>query len=301
MVEENKPIKQADESNKEQGNETEPKNQVTRPKRKSVSWLVIILLVIILALIGVVSWLVIKKPVKVGQTATPTATAATAKKTATKTAVKTANPYSDWKTYKSDKYGIQFKYPASYPDATEEENDVQGMIPVEYTLVKLSDDYTKSVDLSNTSAYSDQYKTDVDQLISNYNGTAEDMKPLWLPPGNAAIQASTVPEKYNTPDDKWRGIYYFATIGNGYSTKLTAMVVLTDGAKIVQFAFADNSDKSSDYPCVTSNASCSGDQVEADAHKFWDYVNTLKNSDSETVMKNFRSTYKKIVNSLEAI
>lgn len=274
------------------------------PKHKP--WLMIALLGVILVLVAIVIYLlVVKKPFNqtAVTTATPSATAATVNKTATKIATKTVNPYSGWKTYKSTKYGVRFKYPSDYPDATENINDPQDIVitPVEYTTVKLSDDNTKSVDLSNVSVYGDDFKTDIDLLISNYNGTAEDMKTLWLPLGNAAIQANTVPEKIATPDNKWRGIYYFANIGNGYSTKLTAMVVLTDKTTIVQFALADELDKSADYPCLLSNSSCSADQVKSDARKLWDYVNTLKNDDNETVMKNFRSTYKKIIDSLKSI
>ena len=209
-----------------------------------------------------------------------------------------------WKTYKNEKYDIQFKYPPTWEDAQEEENPSNEMTQVDYLNVKFDEKYAKRVELSKISAYGDKYKEDTDLLLRVYNKTAEDIKPFILPPQNAAIQANTIPRYIESSNKKWRGISFFANIGNGYSTGLAGVAIMTDGGdNIAEFIISEDSNKSSDYPCINdSTAGCSGDDVESTAKRFWDYVNSInEESSDEPVIKNFYSTSKKVIDSIETL
>jgi len=282
-----------------------------KPKKSYTGLIIVILLIVIVGLIffifvytkgnGGISELFKKK------TATATTTQTTessATKTTSKSLTKTVDPYSGWKSYKSDKYALSFKYPSDWNDATEGKNEDLEMIPVDYTGISFGDDSKYSVALSKTTDYTDQSKDSVDLLKRIFDGSSNEVTTIWLPPGNAAIQAYVIPKYIETTDRKWRGIYYFANIGNGYSTAITALAVLTDGNdNIVQLSLTGDSIKSSEYPCISGEQTdCSSSKLEEQVSGFHEYINTIDEANSsETVIKDFHSTLKKVVASLQSV
>jgi hypothetical protein len=210
------------------------------------------------------------------------------------------NPTEGWKTYTDSTYHSSFKYPATWPNA-----QVEGVVgepgtptPVSYNSVVfgISDDakyHIRSVDLSNYTAYSGSGLEDsITKLQTLYTTkSATGAAKLWLPPSAASIMAASAPQYLETADAKWRGLYYFANIGQAYSTTISCMVIMTDGsANIVQLHLSVDSDNAAQYAATLG-------QDES----FQNYVKSLDLNSTETIVTEFKSIYKIIAQSLTSI
>jgi len=219
-------------------------------------------------------------------------------KKATTTDSTTTNETKDWKTYTNDIYGVTFKYPKNWTTKTESVKSGDGPILVDYDIVSISTGdkkyYISEVDISKYSDYkktSDyDYEADVEKIKKVYStkslvGTEK----LMLPPVNATVMASNTPNYIQTSDAKYRGIYYFANIGQDVSTMLDCVIILTDGtSNIIQFHFAMLSDKLD----VDSNRGTIDSQ-------FSNYVQSLNTNSNETIVENFNIIYKQMALSVK--
>lgn len=293
----------------------ETKKPANPNKKRNI--LLIILIVLVVVLLGVLAYFLGRNTGKKDDTTatvTPSTTVlatttVSATATAKATATATPDPTTGWKTYSNSDIGLQFKYPNSWSDPTEEKQvgSSDSPIPVDYTYVdfKGSGTQIKSADLSKVSSYSgsaiEENKNKLMTVFSTKSASGADK--LMAPSANAAIMANTVPKYIQTADAKFRGIYYFATIGQSYSTTLDAVIILTDGSdKIVQFLFSADSIKSSDYPCISgTDSNCSGSDLEDQTTKFNTYVAAITDTSSETIVKDFNSTYKNIALSVKSL
>lgn len=235
-------------------------------------------------------------------TTPPSSTATTTNSGSTDSTATTIapNPTEGWKTYTDSTYHASFKYPATWPNA-----QVEGVVgepgtptPVSYNSVVfgISNDakyHNRSVDLSNYTAYSGSgLESEVTKLKTVYTSkSAAGAAKLWLPPSAASIMAASTPQYLETADAKWRGLYYFANIGQAYSTTISCIVIMTDGsANIVQLHLSMDSDNAAQYTATLG-------QDES----FQNYVKSLDLNSTETIVTEFKSIYKIIAQSLTSI
>lgn len=207
------------------------------------------------------------------------------------------DPTAGWKTYSDSTYGLTFKYPADWTAPTYESvkaND-SGMISVNYDYLDFKGSSTKylikSVEISKTTDYPTTLQSKVNALLSVYNNkNLATASKLWLPGGNASIIAASAPTYLETSDGTFRGIYYFANIGQDYSTNLDCLVLITDGTNIIQFHIAMNSDNAVQYQNSTGQNS-----------EFNTYVQSLDLNSSETIVKEFKDIFKLMAQSLQQV
>jgi hypothetical protein len=283
--------------------------QKPRNKYKTATIILAITLgVIIVVLAGYLIWSKSKNN-KTETSASPTPIASVTV-SVVKSVVATPDPTTGWKTYTSSDFGLSFKYPNTWNDPTSTINkkEDEGLIPVDYTgLNFLKDGDTsgfRTAELSFVSSYQGtSLAVNAQTLLDVYSSKdASGVGKLWLPSENAAIMAANTPKYIQTVDGKYRGVYYFATIGQDYSTSLDLILIMTDGSNnIVQFQSSSNSDKSGDYSCISSGQSCSDDQLQSQFNSFKDYVQGIDDSSTETIVKNFNSTYKYVAQSLKSL
>jgi len=216
-----------------------------------------------------------------------------------------ADPTDGWQTYLDSKYELSFKYPADWQEP--EVDDIKAdqaisLIDYRYVDFKESGYRIRSVDLSFYKEYQDtNQEEDLEKLKEVYQSqSAAGADEIWLPHGNAAFGASTKPEYLETEDGQYRGIYYFANIGQAYTTDLDCLVIMTDGAsKIFQLHIAKKSDYSDQYEVEFSGSSS---EYSKAYQKYYDYVETIDSQTSdESLVEEFNSIYKYIALSLETI
>lgn len=172
----------------------------------------------------------------------------------------------DWKVYHDKTYDVSFSYPPAWGaiavDKHVASEDSLPIWPVDQTEVSFGFNTDpqaiqrefKSVELTALSAYSaadkkfnggSQLIKDADALLEVYHSrsAASLDHPLWMPSSNAAIIAATTPQYIENADGSFRGIYYYAFIGQndpttGSAKKMTAIrAVLTDGINVVQVSY----------------------------------------------------------------
>lgn len=283
----------------------------TEPKvRKDKIWKIIALMTVCAIVFGAVGYYAGQGKDENTNIAEATKTAdlssiiQTATNTATASATKTTDITSNWKTYSNDKYGISFKYPDSVgsPTATEyAKGDVP--TPVDKTSVKF--DYEKGkeiyLDLTKVSDYADSTASEnYNKLASVYDSkSATGAEKLWVPPSNAGIMAASTPKYIESADGKFRGVYYYANVGQDYGVAIEAKAVLTDKTNVVQFAFHGVTNQEMKYNCFFGAQQCSQDKLTEQFEEFKTYVNGLDDSSSETVIKEFTLTFRAMVQSVK--
>jgi len=210
-----------------------------------------------------------------------------------------SDPTANWKTITDSSFSISFKYPDSWPTTTSkylsaEDNDFAGVAGANanFTTSDIKDKgkirlvkMTKLADYTTTGD-----KSQVTQLKSVYSAknTSAATTIIMLPHVNAAIAGSTKPTYIETADGVFRGVYYFASIGQDYSTMLDCVIVLTDNTNVVTLHFALPSDKAANYKKSDGTIDPS----------FLDYVKALTTESDEALIKEFNSVYKYIAQSL---
>jgi hypothetical protein len=216
----------------------------------------------------------------------------------------TTDPTSDWKTYTNSKYGISFKYPKTWSieDDQYSAKNVDEMVPISQQNVnfdrgvKLIGENTNKkvyVDLTSIADYSGVEGTeeDISAIKSVYSSKAVGTAlKLWLPPSNAGVMAGTTPSYIESSDKKYRGIVYFANIGQDYNASLDCMIILTDNISIFQLRAHDVSDKGNEY-----FEGATADNFEIAATNYQNYMKglTIKSTD-ETVIDDYNETFKYI-------
>jgi len=200
-----------------------------------------------------------------------------------------------WKTLTDSHFGISFKYPATWPTSksaymTAEENDLIGVAEswASLTTDTLADKgKTRYVRIAKLSDFvNDPSKNQATQLKAVYanKSAAAAVKGTMLPPVNAATSGATTPVYIQTADGVFRGISYFASIGQDYSTTIDCVIVMTDNTNVITFHFAMPSDKASQYTMADGTVSST----------FITYVQSLTSSSTESLVSEYNSVYKNI-------
>ena len=271
------------------------------PKKRTIStWLLVVLIIVLLGGLGYFAWnYYALKSNKTTPTPTPTATTSAKKVSPSPT---TASVTADWQTYTDNDYKISFKYPKDWakPDVSSISAD-NGLIPISSKWLDFKASIKDkngfmSVSLSKYSDYSSDYQSGINKIKAVFtNQSADGADKLWLPPEPAAIMAASKPQYIETSDKKFRGIYYFAAIGQDTSLMLDNIIIMTDGKdKLFQFHVHGESAKGNTYLDKINDQSA--------VNEWFAYVSGLSSSSkNETVIDNFNSTYSLIAKSVESL
>lgn len=209
----------------------------------------------------------------------------------------------DWKTYEDKTYGISFKYPKDWTDSPKVNNyeGSEAMIDRASREIVFKD-FDKDK-LSATVSFSnyDTYKTDFSDSITalqaiytNKKVSSTDNK-LSFPP--LPIIAKSSAKYIETSDGKFRGLYYFANVGQDTSSNVYDIIILTDGqSKIVQIkAGRDTTVMQSEFACVKT-----GKCKDADSANIKKYTEALTDSSKEQIISEL-GIYKNIAKSVKSI
>jgi hypothetical protein len=221
---------------------------------------------------------------------------------------------ADWKNFTDNTHSLSFKYPATWgmKSSQDAKKNEEEMVYVDQSITVLSNGKTEENSnigltytyITNISDYDKNivaHNKDIDELLSVYNnkevGANTAKENIWLPSSNAAIIATSSPEYIESKDGTFRGIVYFANIGQGFSTGLDCVIVMTNGKKIFQLHSSGGSVKSDYYKGIFS-----GDAVVSEKliQEFFTYIKTLTSKNvEETVIKDYNDIYKNIALSLK--
>ncbi len=205
---------------------------------------------------------------------------------------------ADWRTYEDKTYGISFKYPKEW--TTPKVEDVgkdDGPIPLDFRNLSFSGNPKNvSVNISKFSAYGSQFNDDIAEIKKVYvDRSAKDAGKLWLPPSNAMIAANSKPEYIETADKKYRGIVYFANIGQDVNASLDAIVIMTDGStNILQIQVQGRS--------IREKSLNDQNFAKASLDDFYAYIGALTTKNTEeTTIREYNSIYLYIAKSLSDV
>jgi hypothetical protein len=211
---------------------------------------------------------------------------------------------ADWKNFKDNTYSLSFKYPATWKVKSSldlKKNDEE-MTYVDQSLTVFNDSVgdvkTYLTNIADYDKTAEAFTKDTDEILAVYNnkkvGANTGAEKIWLPSSNAPILATSLPEYIESKDGTFRGIVYFANIGQGFDMSLNCMIVMTNGKKIFQLD-ADKSSVKADF----YNAKVATLGQDGVAKEFQAYVKTLTSKNvEETVIKNYNDIYKNIALSL---
>jgi len=235
-----------------------------------------------------------------------TGTTVTSGAATTGTAV--ANPTASWKTLADSHFKVSFKYPSTWAVGaggntyvTAAQNEMGGVAEtyIDLTAVsgksrsvyvtKLADYVNNAANQSNAAKIKSVYTSQAAPTsISTVSGSQT--VGLFLPPVGASAYSPSKPTYLATADNKFRGFYYFANVGQDANANIDCIIMMTDGTNLITFDFANVSDKAASYPMAangTGNAS------------FNAYVSALTASATgETTVTEFNSIYSLIAKSL---
>lgn len=221
----------------------------------------------------------VQPSITIAPTPAPTSTTTTATETTTKTTpasppAPAVDPTASWKPYSDTEYGVSFKYPTTWPAfaaSTIKENADGPFWEFNANLLNFGN-YDKTVELSTYDSYRKSANSDaalnieVDRLAKLFTTKNADTAPaFWLPPSNATIAYHTTPIYIENKTGTYRGVYYFAAIGqdtpgqeNGAYKLNDFMLVLTDGtSKIFQFQeFSNVKNQDADTAAYEPATSC---------------------------------------------
>ena len=207
-----------------------------------------------------------------------------------------------WPIYEDDKFRLSFRYPLDWltPAVTEVRKDPA--LPTSlfnYSSLNFgaASDKIKKVSLSGYETYiGTPRENDLNKIKKVYlDKDPKGLGGLWLPPADAAIFAPSTSYYIETYDKKWRGIYYFASIGQAFNTNLNLIVILTDGiGKIFQLQISDDSFRKMEFEARNL-------EKEETKNDFFSYVKSLSNTyTDEPLIKNFNENYKYIILNLKS-
>ncbi|MCX6808785.1 MAG: hypothetical protein NTW50_03925, partial [Candidatus Berkelbacteria bacterium] len=280
-------------------------------RNKSNIWIIVIAVVATAILVGGGTWYFLNKKATsdkkdlqaqidaLGGKTTVTTDDSTA--TTTTPSDTASDPTTSWKTLTDSHYSLSLKYPDSWPTTTTTymtaaENDFLGVAASNANFVSSSmadKGKIRNVDISKLSDFTDTTtKAEATQMKTVYSSKSASgaTGKIYLGAMNAAIAGATAPTYIETTDGKFRGIYYFASIGQDYSTTIDCVIVMTDNTNSITFHFALPSDKAKDYTKADGTINPT----------FLTYVQALTTSSTETIVTEFNSTYKYMALSLAA-
>jgi len=166
----------------------------------------------------------------------------------------------DWLTYTEPQSEITFSYPSEWGSASsaaaEKFNLTWSQVPVSNVVFdNLKGSFSRQVSISKIKDYqalksdSGFVTHDFRALMNVYqNSNADNLESsIWLPPSNAGVLYRSKPQYVESASGDYRGVYYFAFIGQANPFKgakqavLTSMVmVMTDGDQnVIQFEYRD--------------------------------------------------------------
>lgn len=190
-------------------------------------------------------------------------------------------PYSD------PKVDLAFVYPTNWGDAKPE-----NCLSAEQSLTCSFDARYIGFDVDPESDFHDIKITDLDvydddedkvlerdMLLDVYKTKSADGVdvPLWLPPSNAVIIAAMDPTYIESADGSWRGVYYYASVGqndpNFDSNTKTAnhiSLIMTDGeSKIIQLEILrDSTTSATTYPLKQQDCMSTGIDDDGEPSSF---------------------------------
>lgn len=275
-----------------------PKITPSKPKPGVRKWLWTILIIVILSASG---FFIYRRYFIKTATPIPSPSLALTSPSPSPIASVTSNPTANWKTYNDAKYGLSFKYPDNWSDpklSSYDQPDPLYFVPIandnlDFNPVHAGAKYYIQLieishldDYKNTEGNLESYN----KLLNVYNTkNASGADKLWMPHSNAAIIAAGPPVYIENNDGSYRGIYYFATIGQALTTNIDMVAILTNAKNVFQLHIAMKSDKSAQYEPT----------LETDPEKFNEYVEGLTTSSDETLVKEFNSIYQYIIKSVK--
>lgn len=222
-----------------------------------------------------------------------------ASSTINSTVAPTTDKTAGWKTATDTRYSLSFKYPSTWPDAeigyqAGEADSPQPISSGGAIFAPNNDYYNRAVEITKYSDYPASWNDKLTIMKNVYNNkSVTGADKLLLPGTNAATMANTAPTYIATFDGRWRGIYYFANIGQDYSTSITCVIQMTDGTNnIVQFFFSQESIKGTQYK--------EGPGL-GEGSPFLTYVSGLTTSSDETVVTNFNEIFQYMAKSLKTL
>ncbi|MBP6930025.1 hypothetical protein KBB60_00235 [Patescibacteria group bacterium] len=220
--------------------------------------------------------------------------------TTTGTKTKEYNPTEGWKTVKVESHGLQFKYPEKLGNPEKEEyipGEVELMPSVRSQIIRFTGNNALElamVDVMSIADYKEnnEFSEKLAKIQTIYeSSSAEGANELTATFLNAGVLISSPAEYIETADKKYRGIYYFANIGQAYSTKLSCVIVMTDNKNIIQFLYMQDADNASRYEADLN------DENSTLAR----YIKALNEDSDESTTRNFKETYKLMALSLEEL
>ena len=209
----------------------------------------------------------------------------------------------DWKTYEDKTHGVSFKYPKDWTDAPKVNNYAGSEAMIDRASREIvfkdcaKDKLCASVSLSTYDTYKADFADSLAALQAIYKNrkvSPTDNK-LSFPP--LPIIAKSSAKYIETSDGKFRGLYYFANLGQETSYNVYDVIILTDGTdKVVQIkAGRDTSVMQKEFACVTT-ATCK----ESDQASIKKYIEGLTDLSKEQIITELE-TYKNIAKSLKPI
>ncbi|MEK7096387.1 MAG: hypothetical protein AAB881_00335 [Patescibacteria group bacterium] len=206
----------------------------------------------------------------------------------------------NWKTLTDKTYNLSFEYPDTWPDgaATYEAGVADSPQPVNQDSILFGGKsegngyYIRGATVTKYSDYPNTSAATLTKMKNVFNNkSAAGAEKLMLPGVNAGILANTAPTYIATDDGKWRGVYYFANIGQAYTSYVSCVVQMTDGTNnIVQFLFSQDSKKAAQYQTGLGENS-----------PFLTYVKALTTASDETVVTNFNDIFQYMAKSLKSL
>jgi len=211
------------------------------------------------------------------------------------------------KTYADQDYSLSFDYPSrlGLPQATSIQPESEGpwwdfkqnsIVFGDYSVV-VSATTLDSIRMSENA--SGELKKDVDSLVTVFKNRKSNLTtPLWLPPSNASIQYHTTPQYIENSDGSFRGVYYYAFIGQELPEEVNGSVKMGDIVAVVSDGtgriFQVHARLYPDYGSADSyeyeNVSCMDNESK-----------TAKCVVNKQVTADFSSTYKKMIESLKSL
>lgn len=218
---------------------------------------------------------------------------------------------ANWKTFSDSSVGISFKYPDFWvkPKVENLKKNDNAFPVADMTAISFEDNNNDPVVIyvSDLSQYKDVPKNS----IWNFSIVTEKMKSIYstktaisdneiLTPSNDTyyLYASTGPQYIETNNATFRGIYTFQSGGKPVTTRINNVINVSNGSnKLVTLVGSKNSDK---YPTKKFlESSDSSDSLNVDQkNELLDYVKSLNDTGSETIVKYYRTIYKNIILSL---
>jgi len=211
------------------------------------------------------------------------------------------DPTTTWETLEVSSRNLSFKYPASLGTPKLEEYQASEDAPyidIDSYNIQFEGNRELQTNYAEIIRYSDyendsQFKTKADTIKKIYTTRkADGGEKLYATFINAAFLAAGEPHYLETADGKYRGIYYFANIGQAYSTTIDCIMLMTDGTdNVIQFHFSQEADNANQYTAT----------LNQDNSPFAQYVEALTSTSSESIVQDFMSTYKYMALSLKSL